>query len=219
MRVWEGKVLFSQAHAERLKQSVRWLQSGPRFPLSLIDETLSSPPAGTGVWRLTVDEERGRLLGQWTAGIEVPPSTELRSVVAGPRPSDWPSEIKLDAYQERLALAHGLPSGTLPLFVLPSGEVCESLYSNVVFWNSSEWVFPVPGPDALNGIGQRQLQGLLAKEKIPYRIRTVRAPEQFSGAWLVNAVRGLVPVASIDGRACSAHPRETEWRREFFLSE
>lgn len=195
----------------------------------LWEDALQTCPRADGVWRLTFFKQATR--GQWKSpegelqldtwwnpGLpEALPPVALTTVDVGPRHASWPSFAKSSDYQSRMFAARGLRGE--PLFCV-NDQVCELMFANIVFVHEDCFVTPLDGPDVLAGIGVERLAALVKKQGHAWQRRTVSKKElhKFTSAFAVNAVRGLIPVASIDGKTSSAHASYHQLAQEFFSS-
>lgn len=225
LRVEDGKAFFADAHRERLLKSCEWLWPESTFAaLHLLNEV--KYPVSTGVWRLTLHQQGPRegarelLLDSWfSQGIPAPKTLHLRTCDTMTRAPNWPSFVKTSDYLARMVAARDLPPQTDPLFCV-NGEMSECLYANIVFQQGNTLITPPAGPNVLAGIGVARIRNMARVNGFNWQQRVISVDEigQFESAYAVNAVRGLIPVESIDEHYYPSHP--IPWTvREFFQSD
>lgn len=228
VRVIGGVPKFWKSHCDRLLKSAEWLWPGTSQQAEALIDPLECP-ATDGIWRLTLsaqatkralrlDEIPELILDDWWSE-EIPPLTPLKARLtpAAPRIAEWPDFLKTGDYLSRLVAARHLNPDEVPLFHV-NDHACEFMHANVFFWDSHTFVTPPTSGDALSGIGRERLIELIEKHKLPLKIMPVpiTSIESYSGLIAVNAVRGLVPVDSIDSRPCVRHPILESLQKHFF---
>lgn len=230
LRVEDGRPYFAEAHISRLSSGAEWLWPGTREGAHrLASAALGGCPSGDGVWRLTLARELAR--GQWrsetapklvfdqwwSAGLSTLAPVKLKTVETNLRSLRIPSFVKSGSYLERIVAARTLQEDHEALFHV-AGQVLEGLFSNVVFARGNVLVTPADSADVLAGIGLQRLREIAKKWGMEMTSRDVFLSElpQFDSAFLVSAVRGLIPVQSIDDHQYPAHPKEQGIAQEFF---
>jgi branched-subunit amino acid aminotransferase/4-amino-4-deoxychorismate lyase len=229
VRVEAGEASFYPQHRERLLKSAEWLWPNTTQQAKRLLDSLTVP-SGSGVWRLTftaqaqarsaLPEARPELILDewWSEEISVLAPMQVRLVECAPRLASWPAFLKAGEYLSRLVAARGLLPQEIPLFFVGS-EICEFLHANVFVFDGKIWFTPPAGPNVLDGIGRARLLDMLTSmgEKVVQAPLTVAQLSQFPHMIAVNAVRGVIPVATIDSRPVLGHPILAEIQNNFFL--
>lgn len=227
LRVEQGTAFFAQAHRERLQRSAEWLWPGSSSKVfDLLAQAFSAVPSGEGVWRLTFHQEGPRngatvlsLDSWWGPGLNAAKPLQLQTCSIVTRSSNWPSFVKTSDYLARTIAARDLPHQSEALFCV-DGEIAELMFANIVFLKNQTLVTPSSGPNVLDGIGLARTKNLARVNGLDWQQRKILTSEltSFTSAYAVNAVRGLIPVESIDGHQFTTHP--IAWNlREFFQSD
>lgn len=203
--VWKGQMSFFAQHLQRLQNNWRWL-----FDDSLSEKELTqfikasyqavSSSGAANDWRLRInifkdEENRSRCLTIFT-----PFSFEERTI----------KSLKFhDGLLKTLAKEEGVkqPNYSEPfrhrrlancelLFVDDEGGIGESATGNVIFSKKGKFVSPKNEKGIFQGIG---LKYGLANLDIDFREIHKDEVLDFSGAWLVNSLRGVQKVAELEG--------------------
>lgn len=193
IRVRGGAAPLWYLHLRRLAASCREL--GVPLPRELL------PPEGgpDRVHRLEVGPR-----GVKVAEREVGPVAPVRLVTARTVHRPYPHKTTDRAQFDR-ALAEARDAGADDALLLtPGGHVAEAAIWAVCWWEGERVAGPPREVGILPGVGRArvaELYGEIAERRV--------APEALRGwaAFVVNAVRGVVPVASLDGVAAREDPR------------
>src|SRR5213596_1155254 len=99
------------------------------------------------------------------------------------------------------------------LLLTPDGWVAEGTVWNVFWWEDERLCTPAEEVGILPGIGRARVLELVTG------VEQGRYPEQAlagKSLFLTNAVRGIVPIAALDGAPVPADPRTAELARRFW---
>jgi branched-subunit amino acid aminotransferase/4-amino-4-deoxychorismate lyase len=197
MRVREGRIPLLDRHLARLEQSAAVL--GLPKPSAIIRE-IALEHAAEGptdhVLRLGwsrdgtawADRELGRLVPQRLVTVAIPH-------VAYP----LKSEERLP-FDRALAEAERV-GGTEPLLLTPAGMIAETARWAILWMEGEMLRYPAADLGVLPSIGLgRVLEIAAALGMLASAIRAPRRALEARPAWLVNAVRGLVPIEALDGQ-------------------
>jgi branched-subunit amino acid aminotransferase/4-amino-4-deoxychorismate lyase len=213
MRVREGRLPLLDRHLARLADSAA--QVGLPRPSGIVRE-IAEEHAGDGA------PDRILRLGWSTAGTawaerNLGPRIAPRLVtVRVPHPG-YPVKSE-DRRAFELARAEAdLAGGTEPLLLTRRGEVAETARYAILWQQGSALCYPAADLGVLPSIGLGRVLELAAGAGVA--TRAVRAgPDALRDrpAWLVNAVRGLVHVASLNGRPVPPSDALREVARAFW---
>jgi branched-subunit amino acid aminotransferase/4-amino-4-deoxychorismate lyase len=203
MRVRSGGLPFVDQHLARLAHSAAML----RLPTpSAVLRTVALERAARG------PANRVLRLGWSTDGAawserEVGPERPRRVVTVGVphRPYPVKSEDRV-AFDRALAEAEAA-GGDEPLLLTRDGYVAETARFAVVWWDADVLCVPDPALGILPSLGLARLLALATEQGIPVAAgRYARAALDGRSVALVNAVRGIVPVDTLDGVQIAASP-------------
>lgn len=185
IRIRNGEAPLWYLHLRRLAVSCKAL--GVPLP-----GVLEVPQGGNDrVYRLEVGM-RGMQVSERLAG----PTTPVKLVVSRVAHHSYPYKTTDRAQFDR-ALDAARPAGAEDALLLtPGGFVAETSIWSVLWWEDDQLCGPAFDLGILPGVGRARLTELIGK--IEERRATFRELEGRTFI-LVNAVRGVVPVASIDG--------------------
>jgi branched-subunit amino acid aminotransferase/4-amino-4-deoxychorismate lyase len=206
IRVREGRIPFLDRHLARLGRSLEAL----RLPRPSQDiPALVQPFAETGNAVLRVEVCDGRA----TVTVRELPSLDAPVVITASEPhlpyphkttdrdrfADAAREAEVAEADDALLLTH-------------EGWVAEGTVWNVCWWEGDGLRTPALALGILPGIGRARLLELAPAEQP----RCGRPEIERRSLFLVNAVRGVVPIASLDGTTVAADPRTAELARRFW---
>ncbi len=221
IRVEEGRTLFGKWHFERLLKSAEWLWPNTTQQAQELVENLK-PPGPKGVWRLTLtaqvksrenqDEMELILDDWWTEELPVAKELNLKTVKSPARPETWPSFLKSGDYLSRMVASRHLKPDELALFHV-NDKMCELLHANIFFIRERKLITPALSANTLEGIGRRRVMQLMGAEECEIDVTDMGT---ISGAFGVNALRGIMPVDKIDGKKLERHPMMADLQKEFF---
>jgi branched-subunit amino acid aminotransferase/4-amino-4-deoxychorismate lyase len=206
LRVREGRIPFLERHLARLGRSLVALGL-PRPSQDVA--ALVTPFAGTGnaVLRLEVCDGRAAVTVREQPSLD-PPAVITASEPHVPYPhktterdcfADAAREAVVGEADDALLLTH-------------EGWVAEGTVWNVYWWDGAVLRTPGLALGILPGIGRARVLELGPGEES----RCARPDLNGKSLFLVNAVRGVVPVASLDGARVAADPRTAELARRFW---
>jgi len=196
MRVREGRIPLLERHLSRLQQSAAVL--GLPRPSAIIGEiALERAAAGptdhvlrlgwSGEGTAWTDRELGRLVPQRLVTVAIPH-------VAYP----LKSEDRLP-FDRALAEAERV-GGTEPLLLTPAGQIAETARWAVLWMEGEMLRYPAADLGVLPSIGLGRVLELAGDlGMVTSAARAPRRALEARPAWLVNAVRGLVPIEALDG--------------------
>jgi branched-subunit amino acid aminotransferase/4-amino-4-deoxychorismate lyase len=208
IRVREGRIPFLERHLARLERSLEAL----RLPRPSQDvAALVMPFAGTGdaVLRVEVCDGRAAVTVRELPSLD-PPTVITASEPHVPYPHKTTERDRFaDAAREAV-----VAEADDALLLTHEGWVAEGTVWNVCWWEGAGRGLRTP-PLALGilpGIGRARVLDLARGEEP----RCARPGLEGKSVFLVNAVRGVVPMASLDGVRVPADPRTAELARRFW---
>ena len=208
MRVRGGRIPFLERHLGRLERSLREL--GLRQPSQAV-AALVRPFAGTGDAVLRVEVCDGRA----TVTVSEPPALDRPSpaVITASEPHQpYPHKTtERDCFVEAAGEAE-VAEADDALLVTHEGWVAEGTTWSVFWWEGDRLQTPALELEILPGIGQARVLELGQGEEI----RARRAALDGKSLFLVNAVRGVVPIASLDGQAVPGDLRTGKLAERFW---
>jgi len=209
MRVRDGRIPFLERHLARLGRSLGELGL-PRPSRDVV--ALVKPFAGTGdaVLRLEVQDGRASVTVRELPAL-APPAVITASEPHQPYPhktterdcfADAGQEAEVAEADDALLLTH-------------DGWVAEGTVWTVFWWAGDALRTPALDLGILPGIGRARVL-----ELVP-RVEQGRYPKRALGGkslFLTNAVRGIVPIASLDGAPVTADSRTADLALRFWLA-
>jgi len=207
MRVREGRIPFLERHLARLERSLRALGL-PRPARDVA--ALVTPFSGTGNAVLRVEVCDGRA----TVTVRELPALDAPAVITAAEPHrPYPNKTTerdcfLDAAEEA-----EIAEADDALLLTPEGWVAEGTVWNVFWWDGDRLRTPAEDVGILPGIGRARVLELAGTVE---QGRYARQVMEGKGLFLTNAVRGIVPLASLDGVRVPADPRTAELARRFW---
>jgi len=206
IRVRDGRIPFLERHLARLARSLAEL----RLPKPLQDVApLVRPFAGTGdaVLRVEVRDGRASVTVRDLPRLD-PPAVITASEPHRPYPhktterdcfADAGKEAEVAEADDALLLTH-------------DGWVAEGTVWTVFWWEGDALHTPALDLGILPGIGRARVLELVQRvEQGRYRPQALRG-----SVFLTNAVRGIVPMASLDGAVVPADPRTAQLASRFW---
>ena len=207
MRVREGRIPLWSRHLARLERSLRELDlSTPSQDLV----ALVTPLAGTGDAVLRLEVRDGRA----SVTVRASPALEPPAVIAASEPHQ-PYRHKTterDCFVDAAAEAERAEADDALLFT-HDGFVAEGTVWNVFWWDGDMLRTPALEYGILPGIGRARVLELVPRvDQGGYTKPQVAGKSLF----LTNAVRGVVPIASLDGSPTPPDPRTAELAGRFW---
>lgn len=185
IRIRSGESALWYLHLRRLAVSCKALG----IPLPGV---LEVPKGGTDrVYRLEVGM-RGMQVSERLVG----PTTPVKLVVSKVAHHSYPYKTTDRAQFDRAGDAARAASADDALLLTPGGFVAETSIWSVLWWEDNQLCGPAFDLGILPGVGRARLTELVGK--VEERHSTLRELEGRPFI-VVNAVRGVVPVASLDG--------------------
>jgi branched-subunit amino acid aminotransferase/4-amino-4-deoxychorismate lyase len=207
MRVREGRIPFLERHLARLERSLQEL--GLARPARDV-AALVTPFSGTGNAALRVEVSDGRA----TVTVRELPPLDSPAVITASEPHEpYPHKTtRRDCFVDAAEEAE-IAEADDALLLTPDGWVAEGTVWNVFWWDGDRLRTPAEDVGVLPGIGRaRVLELAAAVEQDRYPRQAIEGKSLF----LTNAVRGIVPLASLDGVPVPADPRTAELARRFW---
>ena len=207
MRVRDGRIPFLDGHLARLARSVADL--GLPRPTQDI-AALVAPFSGTGNAVLRVEVLDGRA----SVTVRELPSLAPPVVITASEPHQpYPHKITgRDCFTDAGKEAE-VAEADDALLLTTEGWVAEGTVWTVFWWDGDALRTPALELGILRGIGRARVF------EIVQRVVQGRYPAQElagKSLFLTNAVRGIVPIASLDGATVPADPRTAELAQRFW---
>src|SRR5256885_13752025 len=207
MRVREGRIPFLERHLARLERSLRALGL-PRPARDVA--ALVTPFSGTGNAVLRVEVCDGRA----TVTVRELPALDAPAVITAAEPHrPYPHKTtERDCFVDAAEEAE-VAEADDALLLTHEGWVAEGTVWNVFWWEGDALRTPALELGILPGIGRaRTLEVAQRVEQGTYPAQALVGKSLF----LTNAVRGIVPIASLDGAPVPADPRTAELAQRFW---
>ncbi|MDO8675649.1 MAG: aminotransferase class IV [Candidatus Omnitrophota bacterium] len=216
MRARQGRIIFCDEHLRRLSDGLKCL--GLEDPLSrrrwknVLRRLLEQGPCAHSRVRILVWRE-GRCLryaamalkyepppmSQYRRGIRVvTAATRRRASLRHARVKSLDYFLFADAYQRAAAL--GFDEA---LLLNAQGHVFEASRANIFVLHNGVLLTPPLGSGCLDGIMRGRVIRQALRHKILVRERSLTAKDVIhsDGAFITNALIGVMPLASVDGQA------------------
>lgn len=206
LRVRGGRIPLLTRHLGRLERSLQEL--GLPQPAQDV-AALIRPFAETGDAVLRVEVRDGRA----SVTVREVPALDPPAVITASEPHrPYPHKVTerdcfLDASREA-----EVAEADDALLLTPDGLVAEGTVWTLFWWDGKVLRTPAIGLGILPGVGRARVLELTRAEEGRYP----REALEGKSLLLTNAVRGIVPVASLDGVARSADPRIGDLARRFW---
>ena len=207
MRVRDGRIPFLDRHLARLARSVAELGL-PRPKQDIA--ALVAPFSGTGNAVLRVEVLDGRA----SVTVRDLPSLAPPAVITASEPHQpYPHKTtERDCFTDAGKEAE-VAEADDALLLTPEGWVAEGTVWTVFWWRWDALYTPALDLGILPGIGRaRVLELVKSAEQGRYPAQELAGKSLF----LANAVRGIVPIASLDGVPVPVDPRTAELAQRFW---
>ncbi len=202
MRIRNGEAPLWYLHLRRLAVSCKALG----IPLP---GELEVPKGGNDrVYRLEVGM-RGVQVSERLAG----PTTPVKLIISKVAHHSYPYKTTDRAQFDRALDAARAAGADDALLLTPGGFVAETAIWSVLWWDYHELCGPAAELGILPGVGRARVTELAGK--VEERRSTLKDLEGLP-LFLVNAVRGVVPVATLDGVPVPAAPETDALARRFW---
>ncbi len=211
MRVRGGGLPFLQRHLARLRASLKALgRSGPAADLAELARTGAIPAEAGGadhVVRLAV------LDGAATVETrELPHLNPPTVIVANEAHAPYPHKTTTRGMFDRaLAEAHAQGADDA-LLVTGAGHIAEGTTWNVFWWEGDRLYTPALDLGILPGVGRARVMEVAPVTEV----RVTAAEFVGRSMFLVNAVRGIVPIGQFRGRDVHLDSRTAELSHRFW---
>ena len=207
LRVREGRLPFLERHLARLERSLRELD----LPQPSKDVAgLVRPFAGTEDAVLRVEVCDGRA----TVTVRELPARDPPLVITASEPHEPYSHktTRRDCFSDAAGEAEAAAADDA-LLLTHEGWVAEGTVWSI-FWWEGEWLrTPALDLGILPGIGRGRVLELTQQVE---EGRYLREALEGRSLFLTNAVRGVVPLATLDGRAVGPDPRTADLAQRFW---
>jgi branched-subunit amino acid aminotransferase/4-amino-4-deoxychorismate lyase len=208
MRVREGRIPFLARHLGRLERSRREL--GLREPAQDV-AALVQPFAETGdaVLRVEIRDRRASVTVRELPSLD-PPVLITASEIHQPYPHKTTERSCFVKAAEQAEQA-----GTDDALLLtPDGLAAEGTAWSLFWWEGERLCTPALELGILPGVGRARVLELVPQ--IIEEGRYPRAGLAGKSLFLTNAVRGVVPIAALDGAPVPAHAGTADLARRFW---
>ena len=207
MRVREGRIPLLERHLARLERSLRELGL-PRPTRDVA--ALVRPFAGADEAVLRVEVCDGRA----TVTVRELPVLDPPAVITAAEPHEqYPHKTtERDCFVDAAEEAE-IAEADDALLLTPDGWVAEGTVWNVFWWDGDRLRTPALELGILPGIGRARVLELSGEGE---QGRYARQAIEGKSLFLTNAVRGIVPLASLDGRLVTPDARTAELVRRFW---
>lgn len=206
MRVRGGRIPFLARHLERLERSLRELGlSGPSQDVQELVRPFAE--IGDAVLRLEVAD------GRASVTVRALPELAPPSVITASEPHEpYPHKItERDCFVDAAREAE-VAEADDALLLTHEGLVAEGTTWTLFWWDGKRLRTPAIELGILPGVARARVRELRAVDEGRYPRDALREKSVF----LTNAVRGIVPVASLDGVSVRRDRRTAELARRFW---
>ena len=207
MRVRDGRMPLLHRHLPRLARSIAELGL-PRPNQDIA--ALVAPFSGTGNAVLRVEVLDGRV----SVTVREPPPSAPPTVITASEPHQpYPHKTtQRDCFTDAGQEAEVAEADDALLFT-PEGCVAEGTAWNVFWWDGDLLRTPALDLGILPGVARARVLELAPRaEQGRYQKQALAGKSLF----LTNAVRGIVPIASLDGASVPDDPRTVELAGRFW---
>ena len=208
VRCREGAYPLEHLHRARLARALKTLGWAPR-------EVVLPALDGDGVVRVIVTEGDVDITTRDRAGDDTV-SLIIASTVHQPYPIKSTERACFDAADEEAAAAGAEGA----LLLSEAGHVAEGTIWNVFWWNGDVLCTPSRDVEIFEGIGRGRVLEIAAEQAIFIKADRF-GPDAIVGksVFVTNAVRGVVPVRSLDDQAIETDPRTLQLADRFWSFE
>jgi len=206
MRVREGRLPWLGRHLARLRASVAALGVAEP-PGDVADLARIAAGAGDRVVRVELRDGHVEL-----ATRDVNAERAVTVVVSDEPHRPYPHKTtQRDQFGRALAGARRTGAHDA-LLVTPDGYVAEGTSWNLFWWDAGTLYTPAQGLGVLPGIGRSRVMELTGVTEVRVPVSALAGRSLF----LVNAVRGIVEIASLQGEPVPSDPRTAELSSSFW---
>ena len=207
MRVRDGSIPLLDRHLARLGRSLGELGL-PKPSQDVVALVRSFAETGDAVLRLEVRD------GRASVTVREPPPLASPAVITASEPHEpYPHKTtERDCFTDAGREAE-VAEADDALLLTPEGWLAEGTVWTIFWWDGDLVRTPVLDLGILPGIGRARVLELVPRaEQGRYRKQALAGKSLF----LTNAVRGIVPIASLDGAPVPADRRTAELARRFW---
>lgn len=211
IRVRGGRIPWLDRHLARLSSSIAAL-GAPHLPDAVVDLLRSAAgpgDSGDRVIRLQLTAGHAEITTR-----DLSTEREISVVVSQEVHQPYPHKTtRREQFGRALAGARQLGSSDA-LLVTADGYVAEGTAWNLFWWDDGRLCTPAADLGILCGIGRRRVMELADVAEMRVPVEALRGRRLF----LVNAVRGIVEIATFQGEAVSRDRRTAELSASFWPS-
>lgn len=209
MRARGGRIPLLERHLARLRRSLLALGlAAPEVDLeALAHGSARDEGAPDGVVRLEV--RRGRAVVETR---EPAPTVPLTVIVAAEAHAPYPHKTTQRAPFERAHAEARAAGADDALLVTAAGHIAEGTAWSVFWWAGDRLYTPALDLGILPGVGRARVLELAEAAEVRVTIEELAGRSLF----LVNAVRGIVPIGSFRGRDVPLDARTAELSARFW---
>lgn len=207
IRVRDGRIPLLERHLARLDRSLRDLGlPQPARDIAALVTAFSA--TGDAVLRVEVCDGRAAVTVRDVPALE-PPAVITASEPHRPYPHKTTDRDAFAAAAAAAELAHADDA----LLVTPAGLVAEGTVWTLFWWDGAVLRTPALDLGILPGIGRARVL-----ELVPGVVEGRYPREALAGKslFLTNAVRGVVPIAALDGAPVPRDPRTDDLAKRFW---
>jgi branched-subunit amino acid aminotransferase/4-amino-4-deoxychorismate lyase len=206
MRARGGRLPFLERHLARLRHSVAEL--GFDAPAGDVAELARTALGGEdGMVRIEVRDGRAAVTRGLMPSVD-PPSVIIAAAPHAPYPHKTTARAR---FEEAHAEAHEAGADDA-LLVTASGHVAEGTAWSLFWWDGDELCTPAADLGILPGVGRARVMELAKVAEVRVTVASFAGRSLF----LVNAVRGIVPIGSFRGRDVPLDARTAELSHRFW---
>jgi branched-chain amino acid aminotransferase len=210
VRVREGRIPLLTGHLARLGASL-WRLGQTGAPPGLEHRLRRFEAEGEKVLRVTIEGS-----DEWIEARAVPEPEPMRLVTSSVRHARYEiKNVERDVFERARAEAEARGADEALLLTV-DGYLAEGSITSLFFWSDELLCAPDTGLGILPGVGRERVLKLAREARFAVAHgRFVREALEGRSAFLTNAVRGVITIASLDGESVPADPR-TEMLAERF---
>lgn len=207
MRARGGRLPFLERHLARLRHSVAQLGLDAPGGGDLAELARTAAGEGDGVVRIEVRDGRAAVTTGPVPSTD-PPSVIIAEVPHAPYPHKTTARGR---FEEAHAEAQRAGADDA-LLVTASGHVAEGTVWSLFWWDGDTLYTPAADLGILPGVGRARVMELAEVVEVRVTVASFAGRSLF----LVNAVRGIVPIGSFRGRDVPLDARTAELSHRFW---
>jgi len=232
IRLEDGKLCLWQRHIERLIQCAD--QLGFNLDIEILEQQvqdfLKDHDSSFGTFKIIISRglgERGYLPPEQSADIYIQffPAEKPEIVAEAAQPIDsgllqltlghvMPAIAGLKTLNrmEQVLLRQELAATKWPEALVSDiqGNLIEGVYSNCFFYMDNKWYTPLLDQAGIAGVMRTEILAQMLSDNIPHLITHIpkTVVDQIEALFFCNALSGIVPVKSLNGRPLNMQPVE-----------